>query len=75
MQRNTLGLAAEESFHIMDLKVELLLSQDEMLVVVQGGSWKRAVETLLSSKKQFCRLHHVFHVSNRLTRIGSVYQI
>ena len=37
----------------MDLKAELLLSQDEMLVAVQGGPWKRAVETLLSSKKQF----------------------
>ena len=37
----------------MDLKVELLLSKDEMLAAVQGGSWKRVVETILSSKKQF----------------------
>ena len=51
--RNTLALAAEESFHIMDLKAELLLSKDEMLAAVEGGPWRRAVETLLSSKKQF----------------------
>jgi hypothetical protein len=44
---------AEESFHIMDLKTELLLSKDEMLATVPGGSWKRVVETLLSNKKQF----------------------
>ena len=53
MHQNTLALVAEESFHIMDLKAELLLSKDEMLAAVQGGPWKRAVETLLSSKKQF----------------------
>ena len=53
IHQNTLALVAEESFHIMDLKAELLLSKDEMLAAVQGGPWKRTVETLLSSKKQF----------------------
>ena len=53
MHRNTLVLTAEESFHIMDFKTELLLSKDEMLAAVQGASWKKAVETLLSTKKQF----------------------
>ena len=48
-----LSLAAEESFHIMDLRTELLLSRDEMLAAVKQGPWKRAVETLLASKKQF----------------------
>jgi hypothetical protein len=48
-----LSLAAEESFHIMDLRTELLLSREEMLAAVKKGPWKRAVETLLSSKKQF----------------------
>jgi hypothetical protein len=47
-----LSLAAEESFHIMDLRTELLLSREEMLAAVRKGPWKRAVETLLSSKKQ-----------------------
>jgi hypothetical protein len=37
MYRNTLSLKTEESFHIMDLKAELLLSKDEMLTAVQGG--------------------------------------
>ena len=48
-----LSLAAEESFHIMDLRTELLLSREEILVAVKKGPWKRAVETLLSRKKQF----------------------
>jgi hypothetical protein len=48
-----LSLAAEESFHIMDLRTELILSREEMLAAVKKGPWKRAVETLLSSKKQF----------------------
>jgi hypothetical protein len=26
-------------------------------------------------RSELCRLHHVFNVSNRLARIGSVYQI
>jgi hypothetical protein len=34
--RNTLDLTVVESFHIMDLKAELLLSKDEMLTAVQG---------------------------------------
>ena len=37
----------------MDLRTELLLSREEMLATVKKGPWKRAVETLLSSKKQF----------------------
>jgi hypothetical protein len=53
IHRNTLVLTAEESFHIMDLRAELLLSHDEMLAVMQGRTWRRTVETLLSSKKQF----------------------
>jgi hypothetical protein len=53
MHLDKLSLAAEESFHIMDLRAELLLSHKEMLAAVQGGPWKRAVETLLSRKKQF----------------------
>ena len=53
MHRNTLALVVEESFHIMDLRTELLLSHDEMLAVMQGRPWRRAVETLLSSKNQF----------------------
>ena len=48
-----LSLAAEESFHIMDLRTELLLSREEMLAAVKKGPWKRAVESLLVSKKQF----------------------
>ncbi len=48
-----LSLAAEESFHIMDLRTELLLSREEMLTDVKKRPWKRDVETLLSSKKQF----------------------
>ncbi len=48
-----LSLTAEESFHIMDLRTELLLSREEMLAAVKKGPWKRAVETLLSRKKQF----------------------
>ena len=48
-----LSLAAVESFHIMDLRTELLLSREEMLAAVKQGPWKRAVETLLASKKQF----------------------
>jgi hypothetical protein len=48
-----LSLAAEESFHIMDLRTELFLSREEMLTAVKKGPWKRAVETLLSRKKQF----------------------
>ena len=48
-----LSLAAEESFHIMDLRTELLLSREEMLAAVRKGPWKRAVESLLASKKQF----------------------
>ena len=53
IHRNTLVLTAEESFHIMDLRAELLLSHDEILADMQGGPWRRAVETLLSSKKKF----------------------
>ncbi len=37
----------------LDLRTELLLSREEMLADVKKGSWKRAVETLLSRKKQF----------------------
>jgi hypothetical protein len=37
----------------MDLRTELLLSREEMLADVKQGPWKRAVETLLSRKKQF----------------------
>ena len=37
----------------MDLRTELLLSRDEMLAAVKQGPWKRTVETLLASKKQF----------------------
>jgi hypothetical protein len=48
-----LSLTSEESFHIMDLRTELLLSREEMLAAVKKGPWKRAVETLLSRKKQF----------------------
>ena len=48
-----LSLVTEESFHIMDLRAELLLSHEEILAVVEGGSWKREVETLLSRKKKF----------------------
>jgi hypothetical protein len=48
-----LPLAAEESFHIMDLRTELLLSREEMLTAVKKGPWKRGVESLLVSKKQF----------------------
>ena len=47
-----LSLAAEESFHIMDLRTELLLSREEMLAAVIKGPWKRAAKTLLSTKKQ-----------------------
>jgi hypothetical protein len=31
-----------------------------------------AYQDLVPGGEQFCRLHHVFNVSNRLTRIGSV---
>jgi hypothetical protein len=48
-----LSLEAEERFHIMDLRTELLLSREEILTAVKKGSWKGAVETLLSRKKQF----------------------
>ncbi len=48
-----LSLTAEESFHIMDLRTELFLSREEMFATVKKGPWKRAVETLLSSKRQF----------------------
>jgi hypothetical protein len=48
-----LSLVAEEIFHIMDLRTELLLSREELMTTVIEGPWKRAVETLLSSKKQF----------------------
>ena len=37
----------------MDLRTELLLSREEILSAVIKGPWKRVVETLLSSKKQF----------------------
>ena len=40
----------QESFYI---RTELLLSREEMLAAVKKGPWKRAVETLLSRKKQF----------------------
>ena len=48
-----LSSAAEESFHFMDLRAELLLSREEMLAAVKEGPWKSAMETLLSSNKQF----------------------
>jgi hypothetical protein len=35
-----LSLAAEESFHIMDLRTELLLSREEMLTAVKKGPWE-----------------------------------
>ena len=37
----------------MDLRAEPILSQEEMLTVVKGGPWKRAVDTLLVRRKQF----------------------
>ena len=37
----------------MDLRSELLLSHEEILASVKVGPWKRAVDTLLSVKKQF----------------------
>jgi hypothetical protein len=49
-----LSLAAEASFAIMDLRDELMLSREIMQTVVRDRSspWKRAVETLLTRKKQ-----------------------
>jgi hypothetical protein len=50
-----LSLAAEASFTIMDLRDELMFSREIMQTVVRDRSspWKRAVETLLTRKKQF----------------------
>ena len=36
-------MAAEESFHIMDLREELSLSKDVMLAAVKEGPWKQTV--------------------------------
>ncbi len=49
-----LSLAAEVSFTIMDLRDELMLSREIMQTVARDRSspWKRAVETLLTRKKQ-----------------------
>jgi hypothetical protein len=49
-----LSLTAEASFAIMDLRDELMLSREIMQTVVRDRSspWKRAVETLLTRKKQ-----------------------
>jgi hypothetical protein len=54
LHRGALSLATEESFMIMDLRNELILSKEIMLAAVQNRSspWKRAVETLLNRKKQ-----------------------
>jgi hypothetical protein len=49
-----LSLAVEASFTIMDLRDDLILSREIMQKVVRDRSspWKRAVETLLTRKKQ-----------------------
>jgi hypothetical protein len=54
LHNKCLSLAAEASFTIMDLRDELMLSREIMQTVVRNRSspWKRAVETLLTRKKQ-----------------------
>ena len=54
LQRGSLSISAETSFTIMDLRDELMLSREIMQTVVRDRSsaWKRAVEILLTRKKQ-----------------------
>jgi hypothetical protein len=54
LHNKCLSITAEASFTIMDLRDELMLSREMMQTVVRDRSspWKRAVETLLTLKKQ-----------------------
>ena len=52
LHRGALSLAAEESFHILDIREELALSKDTMLAAVTEGPWRLAIESSLEWKKQ-----------------------